>query len=272
MYENRKYKRGNYISGTKFLEYTPDRVGPSGRKIVMGKFLCRCGKEYITTVGRVVGGSGISCGCLRNQDKRIKLNEGDIINGFKYIGGVVKCGTKLKGNFECPLCNKVFLSTISEINRGRNKSCGCLISKVTIERNTIHGKSNSLAYASYYRMIARCYDKNNNRYQYYGGKGIKVCDRWLESFENFYADMGDRPSFEHSIERLNTESDYSPDNCKWATRLEQARNKSNNVFVVFNGESIRLVKLLQDRDILNKRKLVYNRIRQGWDINKAIIV
>lgn len=86
-------------------------------------------------------------------------------------------------------------------------------------------------------MKQRCYDPNCLAYIHYGGRGIKMCDRWLDSFENFYADMGARPSQDHSIDRIDVNGDYCPENCKWSTRIEQQRNKRNNVFLSFNGET-----------------------------------
>jgi DNA-binding XRE family transcriptional regulator len=74
-------------------------------------------------------------------------------------------------------------------------------------------------------MIARCYNKNSTPFKDYGGRGIKVCDQWLNSFDAFVADMGERPSLKHSIERINNDGNYEPSNCKWATMLEQSTNK-----------------------------------------------
>jgi hypothetical protein len=97
---------------------------------------------------------------------------------------------------------------------------------------TKHGKSRSVEYRTWIDMKKRCYDKKNKRYKDYGGRGITVCDRWLYSFENFYTDIGPRPSNKHSIDRIKNDGNYEPGNCRWATKKEQSnntrRNKRNN--------------------------------------------
>lgn len=95
-------------------------------------------------------------------------------------------------------------------------------------------------YRTWCKMLSRCYNENDAKFYRYGARGIRVCDRWRHSFENFFADMGTRPSLDHSIDRRDNDGNYSPDNCRWATRLEQAQNKSNNVLVVLDGEKITL--------------------------------
>jgi len=126
---------------------------------------------------------------------------------------------------------------------GHTKSCGCLKSINTINANTTHGQSRpnntTREYAAWQGMKTRCYNKNTVAYKDYGGRGIVVCDRWLESFENFFNDMGKRPSTKHSLDRYpNNNGNYEPNNCRWATKLEQASNCRSNHLVEYGGEKM----------------------------------
>jgi len=102
---------------------------------------------------------------------------------------------------------------------------------VTIrERSPITGQETKqhesyLAYGSWSSMRRRCYDTKRHNYKYYGGRGVKVCDRWNQSFLLFLEDMGERPSKSHTIDRIDNNKDYTPDNCKWSTKTEQSMNR-----------------------------------------------
>jgi Fic family protein len=92
-------------------------------------------------------------------------------------------------------------------------------------------------------MISRCNNDKNESYQYYGEKGIKVCDRWLESFENFLQDMGDKPTKNHSIDRINVNGNYEPSNCRWADKIEQENNKTTNVLIEYQSKKYTISEL-----------------------------
>ena len=117
-------------------------------------------------------------------------------------------------------------------------------------------------------MKSRCYNKNHSKYDSYGGRGIKVCDRWLEDSVNFYADMGPRPSQKHSLDRIDVNGDYCPENCRWATPKEQGNNRRNNHKVLHNGEEKTLSEIETELG-LNYNILSY-RINQNWSIEDAI--
>jgi hypothetical protein len=116
------------------------------------------------------------------------------------------------------------------------KSCGCLKSKLISNKNTLHGhaKNNKVSteFKTWSSMIFRCYNSNCNNYKYYGGRGIQVCDRWKNSFENFLEDMGLKPSKSYSIDRIDNNGNYELSNCKWSTKLEQSNNQSSNRIII----------------------------------------
>ena len=108
---------------------------------------------------------------------------------------------------------------------GRVKSCGCLKREVDKSRNIIHGGSGTSFYARWQNMINRCHNPNRKDFKYYGARGIVVCKRWRLSFKNFIKDMGYPPFEGATIDRINVDGNYEPNNCRWATMKEQSKNK-----------------------------------------------
>ena len=103
-----------------------------------------------------------------------------------------------------------------------------------------HGMKKTSIYNTWCNIKARCYNINNPRYKSYGGRGITVCARWKDSFENFFNDIGERPSKLYTIDRIDNEGNYTPDNCKWSTQLEQQNNKRSNRLLIYNGVTMNL--------------------------------
>lgn len=130
----------------------------------------------------------------------------------------------------------------SSLTSGSTASCGCAISDSTKKRFTKHGAIATPEYLAWENMKARCYKKSTARYENHGGRGIKVCDRWLNSFDLFLLDVGGRPSKNHSLDRYpNNDGDYDPGNVRWATIDEQNRNKRDNRVFEYNGEKMILM-------------------------------
>lgn len=150
---------------------------------------------------------------------------------------------KKKRAWQCKCtCGSLTEVPTNELISGHTKSCGCKQFSGFDESRTVHGHAQrgkkTVEYKTWCWMIARCYNENNSMYAYYGGRGIKVCDRWKNSYLNFYQDMGPRPSNDHSIDRFpNMDGDYEPGNCRWATKEEQMSNRTNNINITWEGRT-----------------------------------
>lgn len=134
---------------------------------------------------------------------------------------------------KCACGNETVVAS-TKLTQGRTRSCGC----IQIESRIKHGYSHTNEYHIWNGIVHRCRNKNNHAYTRYGNVGIDVCEEWFESFENFYADMGARPSKNHTIDRVDNNKGYSKENCRWATMTEQQRNKTNNRMIQFNGKNM----------------------------------
>lgn len=154
------------------------------------------------------------------------------------------------------------------MTQGTSESCGCLADELTVKRSTTHGMTNSREWETWHRMKRRCSDPNISSYPRYGGRGIRVCQRWLEAFQNFYDDMGKRPSGLYSIERLDSDGHYEPGNCVWATIAEQNCNKSNNVYIEANGETQTCAEWA--RRLGTNQTTIYSRLRMGWSHERSV--
>lgn len=153
------------------------------------------------------------------------------------------------------------------LQSGTTKSCGCL---KQISPNKRHGMYGTSLYNVYSNMKQRCYNPKSTSYKDYGAKGITVCERWLgpEGFINFLASMGDRPSPDHSIDRIDTKGPYSPENCRWATWRTQQSNRSNNNVLTLDGKTQCLE--AWSRDVGLGHKTISYRLKRGWPLRAAL--
>jgi len=159
------------------------------------------------------------------------------ITGQKFgrltVLGMVQNKGNARAQCQCD-CGKTVTPLAYNLKNGTTRSCGCLATEEKAARirdvgyaNRSHGKSNSRTYVCWQEMKKRCLLPTHSRYAYYGAQGITVCDRWLESFENFLADMGECPA-EMTLDRRENHKGYEPGNCEWASRERQAQNRQWN--------------------------------------------
>ena len=148
-----------------------------------------------------------------------------------------KRGIKLFWNCLCECGNHVILP-IGNISNGHTKSCGCLNVDRIIERNTKHGLWKSSEFSSWMSAKDRCFNPAEQSYKHYGGRGITMCDRWKNSFAAFFEDMGQKPTPNHTLDRIDNDGHYQPGNCRWATHRQQMANRRNSILITHKGETL----------------------------------
>ena len=177
---------------------------------------------------------------IRPSKRRSKATEEMIGNRYSRLVveedvGSDKWGAKLI-SCRCD-CGKTIICRAAHVRDGSTHSCGCMARDKITATLTTHGMAGVPEYSIWKDMRARCSNPKHDSYQRYGGRGITICDEW-DDFERFMADMGPRPSDDYSIDRIDNDGPYSPENCQWATQPEQQRNTSRNRYVTFKGQKM----------------------------------
>lgn len=158
------------------------------------------------------------------------------------------------------------------MKRGLSASCGCRIPALTATRSYRHGdaprRKMASEYGTYKAMIARCHSPRATAYPDYGARGIFVCQRWRGSYAAFLADMGRRPSPQHTLDRQDNNGPYNPDNCRWVTRTVQAENRRSSIWITIGGETMVMQRWCERTGVCPK--LASQRIRRGWTPERAV--
>lgn len=228
--------------------------------------LCDCGLTTEVESTKLTSGNTKTCGkCASVQAVGRKFGRLTVVSTF-YAKGNLMC------NCVCD-CHKNKEYTVvyyQSLLRGTTKSCGCYRS----DKNKIHGMVYTRFYGIWSQMKGRCYRPKNPAYKYYGGRGITVCDRWKDSFENFKEDMYEyyQQHIEEfgedntTIDRINVDGNYELNNCKWATRKEQSNNTRNTIKLTHNEETHSIKEWSRIYGI--KYLTAWYRYKHGWKFSK----
>lgn len=168
-------------------------------------------------------------------------------------------------------CGKETEVSKSQLLSGRTKSCGCLRKESTSKMRKRHGLSKSRLYNIWLRMKQCCYNKSSHKFKIYGGRGIKICEEWKNSFENFYKwsiPSGYKQNL--TIDRIDVNGNYFPENCRWILSNEQNWNRRNTVYITINNEKMNL-KQAEEKFGINHKK-IYDRLQKGWCPERAILL
>lgn len=239
---------------------------------------CECGAEHLVQLRNLLKGS--SGGCLRcgianrrpptPAEDRIGKRFGRLVIRESLRGGYVEADCDCGGSARVLYGN---------LQSGMTKSCGCL----GREQRISHGLSGHPLYRTWVGMIQRCTNENSKAWKYYGGRGVTMCSAWHESFDAFLADMGDKPSAKHSIDRIDNDRGYwcgkckecvrlgRGANCRWATAKEQANNQriaSDSVLLTFNGETLTCSQWA--RRVGVSRQRIQQKIAAGYPIERIL--
>lgn len=172
-------------------------------------------------------------------------------------------------------CGQEIVRTSQDIRRGLIPSCGCARGAAISSQSKGHRLSKTVEYAILRGIITRCQNPKVECFPHYGGRGIRVCERWLSGegdltgAECFVLDMGLRPTPKHSIDRENVDGDYSPENCRWATPEQQANNKSQTRMVEYNGELLPITIACRRAKSVVHYETAWRRIDYGWEPERA---
>lgn len=230
--------------------------------------VCDCGNIGEVYTGNLNNGSSQSCGCIQKENLiGQKFGRLTVVSESNYY--VSPTGNKsVRWNCVCE-CGKSILASTNQLRNGIIVSCGCYGREIARKTHTTHGLTNSRIYHIWRGIKDRCYDEKKDSYPYYGGRGITVCGEWQNDFQAFY-DWAMANGYDENltIDRIDTNGNYEPSNCRWATMEEQQNNKRNNRFFNIEGQALTLPQISKKYNI--NLYVLKNRVRKGWDITEAV--
>ena len=161
---------------------------------------------------------------------------------------------------KCACGTQKTISQSSDLRLGKSTNCGCRKAKICGDRSRTHGKCRTKVYIAWCGIIDRTENPKGDFFYRYGGRGIKMCDRWRNSFQAFYEDMGEPPSPKHSIDRINNDGNYEPNNCQWVPPIKQMGNQTRTIKVMVDGQETSLRNACKLRNL--KYLAVYHQIKK----------
>lgn len=259
-------KRFDYI-GKKIDRLTVLRKLPSTKSYSEFECKCDCGKIIVRSQNYLTTAPQCCCpDCRRPNIEDLTGQRFGRLTAIRYAGK--SAGKQTLWECRCD-CGNTTIVQQQNLKNGHTKSCGCYSVELCTERTKTHGESSTRLYTIWHDMISRCYSEKHHSYCNYGGRGISVCDEWKSDFLNFKKwaiENGYEKNL--SIDRIDTNGNYCPGNCRWATNRTQANNTRRNLYYTVNGEKDTL------SNICRKNNLPYvtisSRVRNGWSIEKAI--
>lgn len=250
-----------------------DFVLPSGKKEVGWICQCDCGNIKTINGNNLRSKSIKSCGCI--VGKQPKKHEDLTGKVFGRLTVICEDGRSNRNNVmwlcKCE-CGNIKRASTSSLNNGSLNSCGCLKKEIYSSGGTrkTHGKAHTRIYNIWSNMKGRCYNENSEDYKDYGGRGIRVCQEWLDDFMNFYNwAMASGYANNLTIDRIDVNGDYRPENCRWITNEEQQTNKTTTRYIEFNGKRQSLAEWSRELNI--PYHTISQRInRLNWSIEKSL--
>lgn len=230
---------GNFkdLTGQKFGRLTVVGRAPNKGKQTMWLCRCTCGNETVVAGYTLTHGLTQSCGCLQREIlRRFEDLTGQKFGKLTVLKRVANKGIKLRWLCRCD-CGKTVEASGSNLKSGRTVSCGCTY------KQQHHGMRKTRLYETWNMMKQRCFNPNNHCYSRYGGRGITVFPGWLNDFQAFYDYVSKLPHFGeegYTLDRIDVNGNYEPDNVRWADAKTQSRNKRNNIIVEYQGVKMTL--------------------------------
>jgi hypothetical protein len=260
------------ITGQKFGKLTAIKLHCIANKQCIWLFKCECFNYHTCSVSRVNSGNTKSCGCLLFKSKNIKNINGQKFNHLTAIRFIRKnkCGAQI-WLFECDCENKTRKEIIlSDVKSNKSKSCGCLIARKTTPNKKKKQNQRKKIYNVWRHMKNRCYNPCYKNYHRYGGRGVIVCDEWLEGFKNFYDwTMSNGYTDGLELNRINNDGIYKCDNCNWVDRKTQMNNTSKNINITYNNQTKTLTQWAESLNI--SVNTLHSRLKKlNWSIEKAL--